>query len=387
MVKTLKKITIILFIAAAFIAIAQDAFSQEIVRVAVFRDVPGVSLTSDGPFVISSVSDSGELFKALSGKDLMVRSSSQGFNASGETIREEQIEIKRLDSGFLSINSRNFRGKLRFVKINQLTFCVVNYLDLEDYIKGVLYHEISHLWPAEVIKAQAIAVRSFALSQIKQKKDKDFDLTNDVFSQMYGGRTSERWRTNKAIEDTKGEILTFNGQALPAYYHATCAGFTEDANLVWGVDLAPLKGVACSFCKNSPHWRWTATVSLKGLEKKLKAAGFKVSNIKTIEVDQRLSSGRVGKLNIIFSSGSINVSGKQLREIIGPNTLRSTNFKAKIKGNSVLFDGFGWGHGVGLCQWGAYFMAKKGFTHQEILQHYYPAAEIEKMSSQDSANP
>ena len=188
--------------------------------------------------------------------------------------------------------------------------------------------------------------------------------------------------TDKAIEDTKGEIITFAGEVLPAYYHATCAGSTEDANLVWGVDLAPLKGVACSFCKDSPHFRWTATVNLKSLEQKLKTAGFKVSDTKSIEIVKRSPSGRVVTLNITSSSGSIDISGKQLREIIGPNTLRSTNFKVRIKDKSVLFDGFGWGHGVGLCQWGAYFMGKKGFTYQEILQHYYPGAKIEEISPQ-----
>lgn len=353
------------------------AHASNIVRVAVFQDVSKVTLDIDAPFTIRSIKENLLVFNAEEAKNILIKASSDGFIIAGTKIEEERIEIKRDDGGFISVNGRSFRGILRFIKEDSFSFFVLNYLNLEDYIRGVLYHEISHLWPLETIKAQAVVVRTFTLWKRNENKDKEFDLTNDTFSQMYGGRTSERWRTNKGVDVTCAEVLTYQGKIFPTYYHATCGGHTEDASNLWEVDVGCLKGVSCSFCKDSPHFKWDTYFDFKYLQERLNAQGYQVDKIKKIEIIERSQSNRVLKLKIISETQDLEISAKALREIIGPKILRSTNFEIKVSAGFVFFDGFGWGHGVGLCQWGAYFMGKEGFKYREILKHYYPGAKLE----------
>jgi stage II sporulation protein D len=210
--------------------------------------------------------------------------------------------------------------------------------------------------------------------EVNQRKD--FDVTSDIYSQVYGGKTSERYRTTQAVEATQGKILIYQGKVFPAYYHATCAGHTEDASLLWNINLPPLKGVVCNFCKDSPHYSWHFDISKNKLIEKLSPAGFKIDSIEDAVILGRDISGRVTKLKISGNKKNIEISAKDLRNILGPNLLRSTNFNVSVVGNDLVFQGLGWGHGVGLCQWGAYFMAKQGAKFAEILKYYYPGAEI-----------
>jgi stage II sporulation protein D len=255
---------------------------------------------------------------------------------------------------------------------------VINHIDLEDYIQGILYHEASHYWPYDALKVQAIVCRTFALYQMQENALKDYDVTSDKYSQVYGGRTSERYRTTKAIEETKGEILTYQNKVFPTYYHATCAGYTEDASFLWNTDVAPLRGVLCLFCKESPHFKWHYVLSLDDIKDKLIKAGYTVKKIRNIEILGRDRSGRIINLKITTDNRDITIMAKDLRNILGPNIIRSTNFNLRIVDRDAVFEGFGWGHGVGLCQWGAYFMAKRGYNYKRILEYYYPQAVILK---------
>lgn len=369
---------ILLFLLFSFLIFNSVALCSPLVRVAVLDGVSELSLDVDAKFRVNAVKDNALLLKKEKAADILVKISDAGFFIGKEKIDAESFEIKRLDQGFISINGRFFRGSLRFIRQGPSSFLVVNYLGLEDYIRGVLYHEISHLWPRESMKAQAVIVRTFALSRMGENKNKEFDLRDDVYSQMYGGRTSERWRTNKAVQKTRGEILTFEGKIFSTYYHATCGGHTEDAAHLWGEDIAVLKGVVCSFCQDSPHFKWAAYLDTKRLQERLNAAGLKAGVIKKIEIIERSNSNRVLKLRITSSSPDVEIPGKTLRQIIGHNIIRSTNFKIKFEGGLIFFDGFGWGHGVGMCQWGAYFRGKKGYKYREILAHYYPRSKLEK---------
>ncbi|MCM8795434.1 MAG: SpoIID/LytB domain-containing protein, partial [Candidatus Omnitrophica bacterium] len=155
-----------------------------------------------------------------------------------------------------------------------------------------------------------------------------------------------------------------------------CGGYTEDASVLWDVDIPPLKGVVCNFCKDSPHFSWQEVISIKEIENKLGKAGREIERIKDITILNRNKSGRVINLKIISLKGDLIISAKDFRNIIGPNLIRSTNFKLFRINNDVVFAGLGWGHGVGLCQWGSYFMAKEGYKYTEILKYYYPQTEL-----------
>ncbi len=350
------------------------------VRVQVLREMKRVRLDVSGAFSLKIVDNDTVILKKESAGNLLIQGTPYGFDIEGKEARGKRIEISRLDDGPISVNSRLFRGNLRFVKDGVLSFFAVNYVDLEDYIRGVLYHEISHLWPSEAIKAQAVLVRTFALSQMGTSKDKEFDLTNDIYSQMYGGRTSERFRLNNAVDETKNEVITFDAKIFPAYYHATCSGHTEDAKNLWDIDLLPLRGVACPYCKDSPHYKWDTYIGLDELRSKLRSSGFKVGKIKAIEITRHSNSNRILELKIISDSSNLKISGKAFREAVGPNVLRSNNFEVRLERDKAFFEGLGWGHGVGLCQWGAYFMGKEGFNYRQILEFYYPGSKLEKIN-------
>ena len=347
--------------------------SSKYVRVAIIQDTKFLDLKVAGSYEITDLSGS----KVLSfGKNLKTTLTTykEGILLGGMNFNMDKIFIQSVEGALIIINGRRFRGNMEFIKKDNSGLMVINYIDLEDYIKGILYHEVSHYWPIEALKAQAVVCRTYALNQMQENRSKDYDVTADIYSQVYGGRTSERHRTNEAVEATRGEVLTFEGDIFPAYYHATCAGHTEDASLLWNIDIPPLKGVVCNYCKNSPHFKWHTVLSTQEVGDALAKSEYKIKAIKDILIDGKDKSGRIINLKLVSDEKNIKVPAKDFRNIIGPNILKSTNFKVKVEEDDVVFEGFGWGHGVGLCQWGAYFMAKEGNTYQQILEYYYPGS-------------
>ncbi len=344
------------------------------VRVAVFQKERTLRVKVDGPYEITD----GEGRILLSGTRLKttLTTHKNRILLAGNAFDTPKVIIKGSDSGIITVNDRMFRQEIQFIKNKDVRLTVINRIAIEPYVKGIMYHEASHYWPMEALKVQAIVSRTYVLYQIEENKANDFDVTSDIYSQVYGGRTSERYRTNKAVEETEGKILTFQGKVFPAYFSATCAGHTEDASELWNIDMPPLKGVACGFCKESPHFNWHYVLTLDEIQEKLAEAGKGMGRIKDITILSRNKSGRVKELKIVTADKESKILAKEFRNIIGPNIIRSTNFKLTVVDKDAIFEGIGWGHGVGLCQWGAYFMAKQGRTHDEILTYYYPGSQI-----------
>ena len=347
-----------------------------VIRVSIIDDSNDIALALKTRFKICALNSDNVL---LEGPYLnaSVKPTEGGLRIGSKDIGMRAIKVKVVRDSNIYVNDRRFRGDIDIIRKDNGKLMVINYIALDDYLYGVLYHEVSHYWPAEVLKAQAIAARTFALYEIRQNKLQPYDLRSDVYSQMYGGRTSEKWSTTRAVNLTKGKVLTFNGDIFPTYYCATCAGYTEDASNLWNVDIAPLKGVPCNFCLNSPHYKWTKTIPLWMLQNDLKDSGYKISKVATVSILSKNRSGRVDKLEIKDDAGvSVILTGKDFRQILGPNELRSTKFDASIKWANLILDGGGWGHGVGMCQWGAFGMARLHKKAEEILKYYYPGAEI-----------
>ena len=371
------KITRIIFVLSVlyFPFSLNCAQSPKYIRVAIIQDASYFRLKIKGFYEVIGSADNRVLYR---GKNLntTVTAYKWGILLGKIKYGAHKLFIKPSDPDALLIDGRKFRGDIQFIKKDNLKILVINYIDLDDYIKGILYHEASHYWPQEALKAQAIVCRTYSVYQMQENKFKDFDVTSDIYSQVYGGMTSERYRTNKAVDDTTGYILNYKGEIFPAYYHATCAGNTEDASLLWNIDIVPLKGVTCGFCKDSPHFSWHYVLSADDVQDKLVNAGYKINNIKDIVILGRDKSGRITDLQIQFGEEEIKIPAKDFRNIIGPNIIRSTNFTVNVVKGDVVFEGFGWGHGVGFCQWGAYFMAKAGYKYDEILKFYYPGTEL-----------
>ena len=381
-----KRITIyIICIASVFFISSKDthAFSarptREIsypVRVAVMIDVARINLKIKGNYSIYALPLLEPMKEGNGLRNITVKPTHSGILMGSEQFKIYGIKIKADNTADIYVNGRRFRGEMYIIRTEDLKLMVINHLDIEDYISGVLYHEVSHWWPMEALKVQAIASRTFAVYKSIESGHKDYDLRSDIYSQVYGGKTSEKFRTNRAVQATLGKVLIYGKEILPAYFHATCGGHTEDASLLWNVDMPPLKGRPSKYCNKSPHSSWIRKIPLQDIEKQLNKNGYKIRKIKNIKASSRNASGRIKVVSIIDSLGTEKIPSNKFRLAVGPNVIRSTNFSVTIKGGVAIFRGRGWGHGVGMCQWGAYFMAKRRFKAEDILKFYYPGTRI-----------
>jgi stage II sporulation protein D len=364
------------FLGFAAFAANRGHFDPLMVRVAIVRDARQIDLEIAGKYSLTDpatakIIDQGDRFAKST-----VRLLDKGIFIGGHVYPNKRIIIQPVQDASVTINSHRFRGAVFLLRTPEDRITVINNINIEDYVKGVLYHEVSHHWPMEALKAQAVATRTYAIFAISAAKNKDYDVTNDIYSQVYGGKNSERYRTGLAVDRTTGEVLTYKHKILPAYFHATCAGMTEDIKELWNMDLPPLKGVPCEFCKEAPHMKWTKNFRLKDIQDKLNEKGYAIGLIKDISIVSRNRSGRINQLKIIDRSDKeITIAGKDFRELIGPNIIRSNNYEIIMKGYFMDVVGKGWGHGAGMCQWGARGMALQQFTYKQILSYYYPGAE------------
>jgi stage II sporulation protein D len=355
----------------------KENLPHKLIRVAIARDARELNLSIDGSYTFIDM----DLKKVIgSGHRIIkarVRLLDKGLFMGVSVYPAKRLLIKPLDDTSVTINNHNFRGDILLMRTPNNRITVINSIDLEDYIKGVLYHEVSHHWPMEALKAQAVATRTYALYKMQGSHHNDYDVTNDIYSQVYGGKDSERYRTGLAVDRTSGQVLSFDDKILPAYFHATCAGMTEDAKELWDTDIAPLRGVPCMFCQDSPHMHWKKNFRLRDIQLALNKHNLKMGLIKDITIMDRDRSGRIRSLKITDRDGNeITISGKDFRDFIGPNDIRSNNYEITMQGYYITFNGKGWGHGVGLCQWGARGMAEQQFNYKQILSYYYPGSQL-----------
>ncbi len=351
----------------------------QMVRVAIVRDARAIDLSVDGPYDFREADAGKVLAKGTRLPRSTVRLLDKGIFIGMLVYPYKSVVIEPLREATVLINGHRFRGHVVLVRTPDNRLTAVNSINIEDYVRGVLYHEVSHHWPMEALKAQAVATRTYALYSLgkEQGANKYYDVTNDIYSQVYGGKSSERYRTGLAVARTAGEVLMYKGKVLPAYFHATCAGMTEDARNLWDMDLPPLKGVVCTFCRDSPHMHWKKNFQLKEIQDALNTHGYKIGPIRDITIVDRNRSERIDHLKITGRAGDeLLISGKDFREVMAPNVLKSNNYEITMRGYYVDFNGKGWGHGVGMCQWGARGMALQQFTYRQILSYYYPRAEF-----------
>ena len=372
---------ILLTVLMAGVINASDKLSwkpPEIVRVAIIRDSREVVLAIHGAYRLRDMSTTGHVIaRGLRLTESKVRLLDRGILIGLDVYPAKRLTIEPAKDASIIIDNRPFRGEVTLIRTPDNHITAVNSINVEDYIKGVLYHEVSHHWPMEALKAQAVAARTYALYSLNPS-GKDYDVTNDIYSQVYGGRDSERYRTDLAVDRTRGQILTYNGQIIPTYFYATCGGMTEDARELWNLpDIPPLRGVPCPFCKNSPHMQWRNNFRLKDIQGELDRHGIKIDTIKDISIVDRDRSERIDHLKITQKNGQeLILKGKDFRDIMGPNVIKSNNYEIAMKGYYVDLIGKGWGHGVGMCQWGALGMAQQQFTYEQILAYYYPSSQL-----------
>lgn len=284
----------------------------------------------------------------------------------------------------IAINGKKFRGELEILinPKNPTALHVVNEVMLEDYLKSVVPSESPASWPLESLKAQAVAARTYAVGNWKRRDDLGFDLMSTVADQMYTGIEAERDSSNQAVKETIGEIMISNGKPINALFFSCSGGYTDSAKEVWNTDEYPYIQPVKDFDQNAPKHKWEKTFTNQDIQKGLVQLGHDIGEIKEIKGIEFTPQNRVKKVELTGSKGKVVVDSNKFRFAIG---LASTLWTVKpedagktIKksASGFVFNGGGWGHGLGMSQWGANQMSKDGKEYKEILKHYYTGIEM-----------
>lgn len=266
---------------------------------------------------------------------------------------------------------------------------IINKVDIEDYLAGVLAKEMDSLWPLEALKAQAVVSRTFAIytAGVNKANGKPYDIENSIYHQVYGTTNCEK--IGGAVRGTAGEVLCYEGRVVQIFFHADCGGNTARTSDVWGDSYPHISSVVDPYCEGAPYCRWEKTFTSGQIAGILGLSSIELPSIDKIEVEKTDGAGRVTLLKIFLKNGNIkNLTGHRFRMQVNnrakkilftsPDVLPSTAFTVSKTGNNFIFKGRGYGHGVGMCQWGARIMAQQGFDYRQILKHYFPEMEMEK---------
>ncbi len=314
---------------------------------------------------------------------------------NNKEVHSKEFAIIPKSNKYLSFNDKKYRGFLKVVS-DASSLKVVNYVNLEDYVKGVILKEMpleKGKENFEALKAFSVLVRTYALKK-KLESNELFDLYQNTRDQLYGGMNSENEITNSIVELTRGQILSFDDKIATVFYHSTCGGYTENVENVFKSYPLPYliskKDGSPENCIISPRFLWEESLSENLIIKRLLESNYitsKNSKIEEIEITKRFNSGRINELKI-----TVNENGK-LREVYlysnnirfalknsKGNILPSSNFNIqRIRNNIFKLDGKGFGHGVGLCQMGSSKLSKEGINFKEILNFYFPKTEIKQL--------
>ena len=350
---------------------AAPARGGEVVRIAVALGVARTSLSGPGLTVtplhdgaVGSPVRAGQADVRVEGDSLTVngapldapgaRFTSDGAIVAGGLPLHGEVEVRRADGGLV----------------------VIHALPLEEYVAAVTGSEMPPDFPAEALRAQAVAARTFAVFKKLEAlaEGRPWHLGATVLHQVYrGSRVDPRARS--AAETTAGEVLIHDHAPIEAYFHSTCGGRTERGADALGRDLPYLVSVRCDRCRASPRWRWTVRVPADELGRVV-GLGRAVT---AARVTARTGSGRAQRVELEAGGRRLSLTAVDLRQRLGFDRLPSLAFDVGRRGDAIVFDGRGAGHGAGMCQWGAAGAARAGEGYRAILARYYPGTELVRM--------
>jgi stage II sporulation protein D len=351
------------------------------VRVALSTGRRSVEIAVRGPFEVRLLGETESPRTIASGRHLAAQEvRRKGVDVIAGNIVRTPCTVEFASQGTpVEVDGRLYRGSVQ-VASSPEGLRVVNVVDAEGYLRGVLPREVYPQWPPAALEAQAIAARSYALAEMNDEGAGGPALRDTTASQVYGGLDAEDPRTDAAVAATAGLVLRHGPRLLKAYYHACCGGRTTDALDALSDPVSPLDGTECGYCRDAPYYEWSFRISRRDLSKRLGLGPIG-------ELRPAIGlEGRVEKVTVFLANGGERVlAGPAFRRRLGTwrsggrtRGLLSTRFNVRRDGDEFLFHGRGFGHGVGLCQWGARGMAKLGKTCPEILEHYYPGVKIRR---------
>lgn len=336
----------------------------------------------------------------------------------------------------VQVDKNKYRDYIKFlIKGNYID--IINHVELEHYLYGVVPREMGSSFPLEALKAQAIIARSYTLANINYHLGDGYNLCDTTHCQVYGAYDNETIITNQAVDQTYGQYITYNGNVISANYHSNSGGITEDSGNAWSQSLPYLSSIEDVFSNDAPNSSWNFSLSISDIQSKLASSGIDLGQINNIEILETTDANRVLSLRIDGSKGEKIITGSQLRSLLGATTLKSTWFTVSKKGGyenskayvingsnsypveidlsvayikdsgrdlmvnrstvnrarsidkttqlestyssaptTFVFNGRGYGHGVGMSQYGAREMANQGYNYEDIITHYYTGIEI-----------
>ncbi|MBD2096494.1 SpoIID/LytB domain-containing protein [Trichocoleus sp. FACHB-591] len=316
------------------------------------------------------------------------QSLSAALSAGGVSLQGQwqagQIWVEPTGGGYVWIGDRWYRGRA-FLVPTAKGLTAVNYVDLEQYLYSVVAAEMIPSWPQEALKAQAIAARSYALYQRQSSANSVYDVGDTQAWQVYEGVAKETSTTQAAVNATAGQVLTHSGRIIEAVFHSSSGGHTENVEDVWKQPLPYLRGVQ-DYDQGAPVYQWTKTFSNSELSNRISGVG----NVISMQPARTTPQGRIVTMKVVGDAGSRTISGSALRDALG---LRSTLFTATAvsgsagtKSSSSLpgfqISGRGFGHGLGMSQWGAHNLAQRGYNYQQIVLHYYKGTALARIQVQ-----
>lgn len=362
---------VIFFISASNVCSAKSKWQPEI-TIGLLSGVTHVNLNFSAPCVMTD---------AKTKKQIQKISANTNFVVDVSTLKANEIEIRgekvSLDELQVTIDGKKYFGGVKLLKKNS-SMTVINIAPVEEYLRGVLPKEMIQSWHIEALKAQAVAARTFVLKNREKHKHDGYELCATTHCQVYSG-VEIFPTTDKAVLETRGEVLYHGGRTVDAPFHADSGGMTESAANVWGGNVAHLQAIA----EEDNHTQaWTVKFSVYDFSSRMGDAfgTLKNFNLSPLVIGKatadRSTSGRVKILKIVGTKKIVEMRSDEARRKF---SLPSTLFDVKIENDEVIFFGYGKGHGVGLSQYGAKYYAEKGWNYDKILAHYYKGATLKKL--------
>ncbi len=361
----------------------------------------------------------------------------EGFSlVSGNYLEYLNSDGSTFDS-VVKYDGKAYRGGISFFMNANNTFKVINILSIDEYAYGVINGEMGYSNPIEALKAQAVVVRSYALTNLGRHETSGYDLCDSTHCQVYKGYSDENVKTNLAVNETKDLNIYYENKPVAAFFSKNSGGHTQNVEDVWNAELGYLRGVKDDY---SPVYKWNAQFTFSELESKLRVAGYNIGNLKSVAITDKNSAGAVAAMEFIGDQGKATLLKEKIRSILGMAAIKSTMFNineetkpiiasrgiflrgynlsnlteekiyvldasgktvelnketafvidgnlssklfemepktSEVTNGVVVFNGLGWGHGVGLPQDSAIEMAKQGFNFRDILNYFYTNIEI-----------
>lgn len=354
---------------------ASDAHAAQSVRLSLGRYFGSVELAADDLRIFKS---NGDLVS--SEQRVVIQSGAGGLAIGGQSIDSDVIFAQSKDA--ITFQGRKYRYviEVRWRNTNgPAEIVVIHPIDLEEYVVGTIASEISPSWPLEALKAQAVAARTYAIWQKYNRINNLYHLETTTADQVYFGISKETPETRRAAEETAGLLLTYQHRPARTFFHASCGDHTEDPRNVWGISFPYMPGSPCGACKvGGKSYSWSATFSQAEIDHAFKSALG--ASVQSISVGSRTNAGRATSVSLSGAGRHQSISGNSFRQALGSTRVMSTMITGiSKKGGRYTISGKGYGHGVGMCQWGAYGFAQNGKTAEEILQIYYPGTKLEKI--------